>query len=346
LTKTDLSAEDALRLNVLLAGELHAVRIDEGAMVLHALTPKGEARISLHPNCRPDLYVMRVRELLGGHAMGSPGGYPVHLRRWTRMGHANPKNLEALLRLGEPEAVTAVALAPTLDDELARRAWWALPTMEVARYMLGHDAVRQGAMGKVLADFLIEHLPFEEDPIQAMNSIRAVIGAGLLDAAASEQLWAKARRRPHYFIGFLEHRPDALPAGAERVLPAALQARALAGDPWAALLERCLAPSGQSFLAAAELVLEKPPAHEAVYLLLDILGGYFSALRELEPPAGLSDGWRGEIEAMAALSRLSNAAAVPILTRTSAVGPLMRRHLEPLFVPIIGHIRVLRGIGS
>jgi len=346
LTKTDLSAEDALRLNVLLAGELHAVRIDEGAMVLHALTPKGEARISLHPNCRPDLYVMRVRELLGGHAMGSPGGYPVHLRRWTRMGHANPKNLEALLRLGEPEAVTAVALAPTLDDELARRAWWALPTMEVARYMLGHDAVRQGAMGKVLADFLIEHLPFEEDPIQAMNSIRAVIGAGLLDAAASEQLWAKAKRRPHYFIGFLEHRPDALPAGAERVLPAALQARALAGDPWAALLERCLAPSGQSFLAAAELVLEKPPAHEAVYLLLDILGHYFSPLRELEPPADPGDGWRDEIEAMLALSRLSNASAVPILTRTTAVGPLMRRHLEPLFVPIIGHIRVLRGIGS
>jgi hypothetical protein len=343
---TDLATEDALRLNVLLAGELHAVRIDEGAMVLHALTPKGEARISLHPNCRPDLYVMRVRELLGGHAMGSPGGYPVHLRRWTRMGHANPKNLEALLRLGEPEAVTAVALAPTLDDELARRAWWALPTMEVARYMLGHDAVRQGAMGKVLADFLIEHLPFEEDPIQAMNSIRAVIGAGLLDAAASEQLWAKARRRPHYFIGFLEHRPDALPAGAGRILPAALQARAAAGDPWAALLERCLAPSGQSFLAAAELALEKPPAHEAVYLLLDILGGYFSALRELEPPAGPSDEWRGEIEAMAALSRVSNAAAVPILTRTSAVGPLMRRHLEPLFEPIIGHIRVLRGIGS
>ena len=344
--KADLSAEDALRLNVLLAGELHAVRIDEGAMVLHALTPKGEARIGLHPNCRPDLYVMRVRELLGGHALGSPGGYPVHLRRWTRTGHANPKNLQALLKLGEPEAVTAVALAPTLDDELARRAWWALPTMDMARYMLGHETVRRGAMGKVLADFLIEHLPFEEDPIQAMNSIRAVIGAGLLDAAASEQLWAKARRRPHYFIGFLEHRPDDLPAGTARTLSAAVQARAAAGEPWAALLERCLAPSGQSFLAAAELALEKPPAHEAVYLLLDILGGYFSALRELEAPADPTDDWRREIEAMAALSQVSNALALPILTRTTAVGPLMRRHLEPLFVPIIGHIRVLRGVAS
>ncbi len=340
----DLAPEDALRLNVLLAGELHAVRIDEGAMTLHALTPKGEAKISLHRNCRPDLYVMRVRELLGGHALDSPGGYPVHLRRWTRMGHASPKNLEALLKLGEPEAVTAVALAPTLSDELARRAWWALPTMEVARYMLGHAAVREGSMGRILADFLIEHLPFEDDPVLAMNSVRAVLGADLLDAAASEQLWAKARRRPHYFVGFLEHRPDALPPGTERVLPPEMAARAAAGDPWALQLARCHSPRGQSFLTAAELVLEKPPAHETVYLLLDILGNYFAPLRELEAPSDLCEEQNREIEAMAALSRVSNAAAAPILTRTSAIGPLMRRHLEPLFAPLVGHIRVLRGV--
>ena len=340
----ELSAEDALRLNILLAGELHAVRIYEGAMILHALTPKGEARISLHRNCRADLYVMRVRELLGGHALDSPGGYPVHLRRWTRMGHASPKNLEALLKLGEPEAVTAVALAPTLSDELARRAWWALPTMEVARYMLEHTTVRQGSMGPVLADFLIEHLPFEEDPVQAMNSIRAVIGAGLLDAAASEQLWAKARRRPHYYIGFLEHRPDDLPAGAERPLAPEMLERAAAGDPWAQQLARCHAPGGQSFLAAAELALEKPPAHEAVYLLLDILGSYFATLRQLEPPSSLPAELNREIEAMSALAAISNETAAPVLTRTTAIGPLMRRHLEPLFAPIIGHIRMLRGI--
>jgi hypothetical protein len=342
--KTELSPEDALRLNVLLAGELHAVRIDEGALTLHALTPKGEARVSLHRNCRPDQYVTRVREVLGGHALGSPGGYPVHLRRWSRMGRASPKNLEALLKLGEPEAVTAVALAPTLTDELARRAWWALPTMEVARYMLGHPAVRDGAMGKVLADFLIEHLPFEEDPIHAMNSIRAVIGAGLLDAAESGQLWAKAKRRPHYFIGFLEHRPDDLPAEGERPLPEGVAMRAAAGQPWARQLARCYAPSGQSFLHAAEMALEKPPAHEAVYLLLDILGAYFAPAREAAAMADIPDELRREAAAMNALSRLGNADAEPILTRTTAVGPLMRRHLEPLFEPMLQHIRVLKGI--
>ena len=225
---TELSPEDDLRLNVLLAGEVHAVRVDEGAMTLYALTPQGEAKVVLHRNCRPDLYVQRVRELLGGHAMGSPGGYPVHLMRWTSMGQSSAKNLQALLKLGEPEAVKSVAQAATLTDELARRAWWALPTMEVARYMLGQALVRTGTMGPVLADFLIEHLPFEEDPVQAMNSVRAVVGAGLINPVKDARLWARAKHRPHYFLGFLEHRPDDLPADAERPVPECLVQRAAA----------------------------------------------------------------------------------------------------------------------
>lgn len=340
---TDLAPEDDLRLNVLLTGEVHAVRIDEGAMTLHALTPQGEAKVVLHRNCRPDLYVQRVRELLGGHAMGSPGGYPVHLMRWTSMGQSSAKNLQALLKLGEPEAVKAVAQAPTLSDELARRAWWALPTMEVARYMLNHAMVRTGSMGQVLADFLIEHLPFEEDPIQAMNSIRAVVAAGLLDPVKDAQLWAKAKHRPHYFLGFLEHRPDDLPAETQRAVPAQLEQRAAAGDPWPQLFVRCYGASGQSFLRVSALVLEKPPAPEAVYLLLDILGRYFSGASGLDIGADWPEDLQREAQAMATLGRLSHADARPILNKTTAVGPLMRRHLEPLFQPLLANIQILRG---
>ena len=75
-------------------------------------------------------------------------------------------------------------------------------------------------------------------------------------------------------------------------------------------------------------------------LSLTILGAYFAAAREAEAMAG----YEREDAAMRALSRLSNADAEPILTRTTAVGPLMRRHLEPLFQPLLQHIRVLRGI--
>ncbi len=336
--RIELSPEDALRLHVLLAGDVLAVRLDEGACTLHALTPQGAACIRLNPAGRVERYFQRVRELLGGHALGSPGGYPVHLRRWTRMGQAGEKNLAALLKLGAPEAVMAVAHASGLTDELARRVWWAsqnLATTEIARVMLMHPAVRAGAMGQVLADHLIEHLPFETDPVAAMHSVRAVLAAGLLDAEKRAQLWTKGKRRPHYLVGFLESLPDDLPPEPARALPPHLP-----GTAAARLLARCYSGAGQAYLGAAELALDKPPAHEAVYLLLDLLGAYFAAGRD----AGALPIPRAEATALEALARLSQAAAEPILTKTTAVGPLMRRHLEPLFAPIIGHLRNLRGI--
>ncbi|MDQ7014773.1 MAG: sulfur reduction protein DsrS, partial [Gammaproteobacteria bacterium] len=116
-----LSPEDSLRLNVLLAQPLQAVRIDESKPMLYALTERGEARVALTPTCRPDRYIKWVREMFSSHFLGSPSGYPVYLRRWTRMGQAKADSLEKLLLLGEPEAVVAVAQSPALSDELARR---------------------------------------------------------------------------------------------------------------------------------------------------------------------------------------------------------------------------------
>jgi len=46
---------------------------------------------------------------------------------------------------------------------------------------------------------------------------------------------------------------------------------------------------------------------------------------------------------MAALAALSHADALPILSKTTAVGPLMRRHLEPLLAPVQAQIQILRG---
>lgn len=371
---SNLSPEDALRLNVLLAGAVHAIRIDEGTMVLHALTRRGEAKIALHPNCRTDQYLLRVRELLGGHALGSPGGYPVYLRRWTRMGQTAMKNLEALLRLGEPEAVVGVAHAPGLTDELARRVWWALPTMEMARCMLAREEVARGPMGRVLADFLVEHLPFEESADAGMETVRLVLRHhGLADAATQAELWSKARRAPHYYLGFLEFLPDALPRAAALAPDAGAVAPALQrleGNPFAAQLARCLSASGRSYLAAAGEALAKPATHRIVYHLFDLLGGYFAAARpregsaaqveqiavDADSMAGLDRAQRAHVEellaaapdstdqvkAMLFLSRITQQAAEPVLTRTTAVGPLMRRKLEPVIAPISARLDVLR----
>ena len=56
----DLSAEDSLRLNVLLANKPQAIRIDESRMTVYGLSDKGEAAVPLNPNCRDEQYIKRV----------------------------------------------------------------------------------------------------------------------------------------------------------------------------------------------------------------------------------------------------------------------------------------------
>ncbi len=143
----ELSGEDSLRLNVLLANQPQAIRIDESRLRVHGLSERGEACITLNPTARPEAYVRAVRELISGHVLGSPGGYPTYLRRWTRMGQMRDESLAQLLLLGEPEAVVAAVCSPGLTDELGRRAWWAMEDAENARRMLGNAAIVQGADG-------------------------------------------------------------------------------------------------------------------------------------------------------------------------------------------------------
>lgn len=372
LAPGQLSPEDTLRLNVLLAGAVEAIRIDEGALTLHALTGRGEATVRLNPNCRADQYLLRVRELLGGHALGSPGGYPVYLKRWTRMGQAGLKNLEALLLLGEPEALVAVANAPGLTDELARRVWWAMPTMEIARAMLACEGVARGPVGRVLAEFLLEHLAFEESADRNLASIRLVLRHGLAGEAARAALWARARRQPWYYLGFLESTPDALPEpGAARADFARVQALlaplAAAGNGLAKLLIETLDAPGQAWLAAMAELLQKPATHHIAYSLLDLLGARFARARPAQAAVAIEDilaqagaettagadtpagealaaapALAAEIEALRVLAQVSHETGMPILTRTTAVGPLMRRKLEPLLAPLAARIAVLR----
>ncbi len=356
------------------ANPVQAVRIDTSSMTLCALTESGEARVPLHPNCRAEQYVQHVKEFLGGHALGSPGGYPVYLQRWTRMGQTSDKNLAALLLLGEPEAVVAVAHAPGLTDELARRAWWCQPTMEMARWMLEKEAVIQGGMGQVLADFLIEHLAFEENPDNRMHAIRLVLYGRLADAALLQKLWRMARQVPYYYIGFLEFMGDELPADMPaRARPEALASLAAAGNRYAQLYAATLSANGQTYLMAASEVLQKPSTHLVVYALLDAFGRRYQGLElrlpgetieELQAqaqalcaggaarPAALDElieslpAERRGIQAMLTLAALSGKVADPYLLRTTAVGALMRRKLEPLVKPLQGEIRVLQGAAT
>jgi hypothetical protein len=374
----ELSAEDALRLNVLLANEPHAVRIDESAMTLHGLSLRGESKVKLNPNCRDEAYIRRVREMLSSHVLGSPGGYPIYLRRWTRMGQARDDSLDKLLLLGEPEAVVAVVHAPGLTDELARRAWWAMPTADNARKMLTRPSVCRGEMGPVLAQYLIEYLPFEEDQHAMIESVRLVLQPGLISDEARERIWAKARSRNTYYVGFLLATPEALPDAAPahpvwETAAAPLRALADDGNAYARMLCRILDAPGQAFMATAETVMRKPNNQDVVVGLMEAIEAYFrdvacqgARLQDMDAigrqadmrcrecaaqDARLADllaqlpKLNSALRAMLVLSSVGERLVAPVFARTDAIGTVMRRKLEPITQPLLAEMAVLRGAG-
>lgn len=340
---TDLSLEDGFRLQVLLAQELKAVRIDETEAhpTLHALTDRGEASMALHPNCRLDKYLRMLRELLSGHALGSPGGYPVHLSRWTRHGQVEGVNLGRLLLTGEPEAVVAVVHSPALTDDLAHRAWWALPSIENARLMLSRERVAQGAMGPVLADFLVEHLPFLQDEHQdIMDTVVVLLNSRALSEANRAAIWKRGKRSNSHYVGFLEVAGWDDPQPLPMPLPARELPEGLHSAAAITLMQRVCSAQGQTFLAATAEILEKPETQDVVNRTLNAIGRYFSRNVDMAE----IDGGSALLQAAARLAACSRAQVDPIFARTSAIGSLMRRRIEPVVAPLQADIRLLQGI--
>lgn len=369
-----LSPEDSLRLNVLLKQDLQALRIDEGKMTVYALTGRGEARIPLNPNCPEETYLRRVRETISSNVLGVPHGYPAYLKRWTRMGHARTESLGSLLKLGESEALAAVVHASGLSDELASRAWWLLQSSEHARAMLRREAVVQGHMGRILADFLIEFLPYEENHAHMVESVRLVLQPGLIDESVREELWKKGQRRSAYRVGFLKTNPDTLPEAKAphrllEELAGPLASLAARGNPYAAQLLRLLESRGQIYLDTVRHALVKCTDQGVVVHLFEALESYFEGVRPnprghrrmdvLLAEAARLDGcpddpdrqrqvrellealptqYRPLVESLLVFGSLGEPLLAPIFGNTDAVGSGLRHALEPVTAGLFPHL--------
>jgi hypothetical protein len=299
------------------------------------------------------------------------------------MGQARDESLEHLLMLGEPEAVVAVVHAQGLSEELARRAWWAMPTAENARRMLLRETVVQSAMGPVLAEYLVDYLPFEQEPSDIIESVRLVLQPGLVDQDTQDALWQKARTKNAYYVGFLLAVPDSLPEPEPPRADLQEHAHVLSSlvdkdNRYAKQLLRAMDSPGQTFLRTVARVLKKPGNQDVVNLLLDGVAANFSAVRpEGDSEAVLADlmtdadrfcegrtigdracpgdlkavlqaapGLKREVHAMLVLSRLGYPVVRPVFAHTTAIGSLMRRKLEPITSPLLAEIAALRGVSS
>ena len=372
LTIMALSQEDTMRIQVLLRQDLKAVKIDESAMVLYALTAKGEAKLELHANCRDESYLRQVREVFSTHVLGSPGGYPVFLKRWTRMGQTRAESLQSLLLLAEPEAVVAVAHAKGIDEDIARRAWWAMPTSDVARRMLENQSVAQSGLGQELAAFLLEFLPFEEDPNAMIDSVRLILQANLISEDDRQSLWRKAGRKTAMYVGFLLADANKLPIDdsltiRDNELLRRLSQQASNETMLKDLLAQLSEVGGQAFLDTVINVLKKMANQDVALQLFRAIQVYFNPSNELtrelprdieqvqastrENFAAVEQGFSDlDAEADAALRAIYHLAHVseqllnPVFAQTDAVGTVMRKRLQHISDFISDNIRVLQGM--
>jgi hypothetical protein len=306
--------------------------------------------------------------------MGSPGGYPVFLKRWTRMGQARDESLQQLLLLGESEAVVAAVHAPGLTDELAERAWWIMPTADNARRMLEREAVVRGKTGPVLANFLIEFLPFEEDPHVMIDSVRLVLQPGLISEAEKKKLWLNAKTKRNLYVGFLHALPDDLPvetsshASYDLVIER-LQKLIAENNVYALMLQRIMSEPGQAFIQITEVALKKPGNQQVVESLLNAIAVYFDTIRPevfanddivaiytqtaciceraddqaLKAVLNVMPEMKDKLQAMLILSCLSVKLLNPVFSQTDAIGTMMRKKIKHITDPIVDQLRILGG---
>lgn len=368
----ELSSEDSLRLNVLIKQDLHAVKIDESRMVVHALTGRGEAKVPLNPTCRDDKYLRIVREMLSTHALGSPGGYPVYLRRWTRMGQMREESLQGLLLLGEPEAIVAVANSAELTEEVARRAWWAMPDADIARRMLNNAHIAGSDIARELAAYLLEYLPFETEACDIVESVRLVLQPGLIDPATVQSLWSRANRKSAFYVGFLLANPgefpETMPASSHYEKYKAVLNELSRENAYAGKLLQLLSAAGQMYLTTLGKAMDKLSDQHVVVLFLKAIQNYFQDIsivndpkfrsfeeviaavnqavndagnRQLEKLLQVLPECRESVQAMLCLACVCESLVDPIFSQTDAVGTVMRKRLQSVTQPIADNIQRL-----
>jgi hypothetical protein len=372
----ELSNEDNLRLNVLLAQSLKAIRINEGTMTVHALTDQGEAKVVLNPTTRDDQYLKIVKELFSLKITGSPGGYPIFLKRWTRMGHAD-NTLEHMLLLGEPEAVVAVVHSPKISHDIGVRAWWALPTTEVAIRLMEYPEVSKGELGKELAAYLMEFLPFEEKQVSIVNMVRLCLQGELITQDEKEKLWARAKRRNPFYVGFLHANPKQIPLDkaccqSYEKLSEVLSPLIQANNIYAQALSNLLSENGQRWLETIKLSLTKPVDQDVVISLFIAIGKFFDlplhtlrldnrgtrsidiAVQHSQEICSNPDNdqlkallntldkeHHSLVEAMLVLAQMGEHTLIPIFSGNESVGTVMRKRLLPLTTPLLEKVELL-----
>ena len=153
---------------------------------------------------------------------------------------------------------------------------------------------------------------------------------------------------------FLELCPDTLPQTkparadfeAQRVVLVTLPDNA-----YAIMLSKALSDQGQTFLYATGVILDRPEVQEVVNHCLQALSQWCAPLRNRDEVArdtartallAAAPALAAECAALDALAAVDEETVRPIFIKTTAIGSLMRRKIEPIVTPLLAQIGVLR----
>ena len=284
------------------------------------------------------------------------------------------ESLERLLLLGESEAIVAVVNADDVTNEIARRAWWAMPTAENARCLLRHKDVAVGGMGKELADFLVEFLPFEEAPGAMIESARLVLQYNLISENVKNDLWKKGQRKNALLVGFLKSLPNSLPIKSfehKDLEEIKKKLSVLMENSFSNMILKLMSKEGQAYLSTVEAVLKKPSNQDVVISLFDTIKDYFrtvcpnqveyqdidtlfaDANKYVDVTATQFDDLKEFLDTFPDMSYLVKLIIVlslidesllnSVFSRTDAIGSLMRKKIDHITSPLLKNISALKG---
>lgn len=342
-----LTPEDTLKLNVLIATCV-AIRIDLYKLVVVGLTQDNkEQTITLNPNIDSGKYIQAVQKLLVSQVLGSMGGYGAYLKRWSRMGQVGSANLKSLLKIGNIEAVAAVANSQNLDIEVLDLVWWCATNTdqqaEIARALLTRDFVLAHPIAPQIAHYLLEFLPFTHDTEQLIDTTNLLLQGNLISQAAKDKLWQQGQRKTAFLVGFIERMRDNLP-NTDGTTALDLSVKELA----------CVrSEQGQILLKTIGYILKKINQEYVLYRTLEVLGNYLShpmiqplsEIKALQTQAqmtleklGLHD---EKIKARLFLAGVSEQLVIGTICAHNLAGSAIRKKLSTVLTPIQAALKLL-----
>ncbi|SMN11104.1 DsrS [uncultured Candidatus Thioglobus sp.] len=342
-----LSPENTLKLNVLIATCV-AIRVDVYKLVVVGLTAdKKEQTLTLDPADDGFEAIKAVQKMLVTKVLGSMGGYPSYLKRWSRMGQVESSNLKSLLKIGNIEAVVAVANSQNLNSEVLDLVWWCATNTdqqaEIGRFLLTRDFVIQHPVGQQIADYLLEFLPFTDDPSQLIDTTNLLLQEGLISQVAKDRLWKQGQRKTAFLVGFIERLQGQLPNN-DGIIALNSNGKELA------LVN---SEQGQILLKTISQILKKINQEHVLYRTLEVLGAYLkhpmiqplADIQQLQIQAqqicenlGLTD---EKIQARLLLSGVSEQLVVSTISAHSLAGSAIRKKLSHVLNPIQDALKLL-----